>query len=218
MDINHILMTVLMAVIPLIFAITMHEAAHGFIAKICGDNTAYKLGRVTLNPVPHIDPLGSILFPGLMLISSISFGFPFIFGWAKPVPIDYSKLKNPKLDMSLIAIAGPLANLIMVFIWAIVAKYVTLHPYIQGMAFYGIMINVVLMVLNLLPIPPLDGSRIISSLLPVKLAYKYNSIERYGFFIILALIVIPFNGSNLLFFIMKPFITAVISLIQFIIF
>ena len=215
MDINHILMSALMAAIPLVFAITIHEAAHGFVAKIRGDDTAYKLSRVTLNPVSHIDLLGTILFPGLMLISSISFGFPFIFGWAKPVPIDYSKLKNPRLDMSLVAIAGPLANLIMAFIWAIVAKYITLHPYIQGMAFYGIMINVVLMILNLLPIPPLDGSRIISSLLPVNLAYRYNSIEKYGFVVVLALVIIPFNGSNLLFFIMQPFMTAVINLIQF---
>ncbi|ORM39083.1 peptidase M50 [Francisella endosymbiont of Ornithodoros moubata] len=218
MDINHILMSALMAAIPLVFAITIHEATHGFVAKIRGDDTAYKLSRVTLNPVSYIDPLGTILFPGLMLILSISFGFPFIFGWAKPVPIDYSKLKNPKLDMSLVAIAGPLVNLIMAFIWAIVAKYITLHPYIQGMAFYGIMINVVLMILNLLPIPPLDGSRIISSLLPVNLAYRYNSIEKYGFAIVLVLVIIPFNGSNLLFFIMQPFMTAVINLIQFTIF
>ncbi|ALB01442.1 peptidase M50 [Francisella persica ATCC VR-331] len=218
MDINHILMSALMAAIPLIFAITIHEAAHGFVAKIRGDDTAYKLNRVTLNPVSHIDPLGTILFPGLMLISSFLFGFPFIFGWAKPVPIDYSKLNNPRFDMSLVAIAGPLANLIMAFIWAIVAKYITLHPYIQGMAFYGIMINVVLMILNLLPIPPLDGSRIISSLLPVNLVYRYNSIEKYGFVIVLVLVIIPFNGSNLLFFIMQPFITVVINLIQFLIF
>lgn len=136
----------------------------------------------------------------------------------KPVPIDYTKLKRPKIDTILVAIAGPLANLAMAFIWAIVAKYITLHPYIQGMAFYGIMINVVLMILNLLPIPPLDGSRIISSLLPINLAYKYNSIEKYGFLIILALVIIPFNGSNLLFFIMQPFITTIINLIQFIIF
>ncbi|MFV9996240.1 MAG: site-2 protease family protein [Francisella endosymbiont of Hyalomma asiaticum] len=218
MDINHILMSALMVTIPLVFAITIHEATHGFVAKIRGDDTAYKLSRVTLNPVSYIDPLGTILFPVLMLILSISFGFPFIFGWAKPVPINYSKLKNPKLDMSLVAIAGPLANLIMAFIWAIVAKNITLHPYIQCMAFYGIMINVVLMILNLLPIPPLDGSRIISSLLPVNLAYRYNSIEKYGFAIVLALVIIPFNGSNLLFFIMQPFMRAVINLIQFTIF
>ena len=205
MDINHILITLLMVGIPLIFAITMHEAAHGIIAKIRGDNTAYNLGRVTLNPVSHIDPIGTIAIPGLMLLSSMAAGFPFIFGWAKPVPVDYNKLKKPRQDMALVALAGPLANFIMAILWAVVAKYITLHPYVQGMAFYGIMINIVLMILNLIPIPPLDGSKVVTAFLPQSLAFKYNSIQRYGFFILLALIIIPFNGSNLLFYIMKPF-------------
>lgn len=218
MDLNHILVTILMAGIPLIFAITMHEAAHAYIAKIRGDNTAYKLGRVTLNPVSHIDPIGTILVPGLMLVSSLAAGLPFIFGWAKPVPINFNNLKKPRTDMALVAIAGPLANLVMAILWAVVAKYVTLHPYIQGMAFYGIMINVVLMVLNLLPIPPLDGSRVVTSFLPTAAAYKYNSFQRYGFFILIALIIIPFDGSNLLFFIMKPFIAATTSFIEMIVF
>ncbi|API87358.1 site-2 protease family protein [Francisella uliginis] len=218
MDINHILITLLMAGIPLIFAITMHEAAHGLIAKIRGDNTAYNLGRVTLNPVSHIDPIGTIAIPGLMLLSSMAAGFPFIFGWAKPVPVDYNKLKKPRQDMALVALAGPLANFIMAILWAVVAKYITLHPYIQGMAFYGIMINIVLMILNLIPIPPLDGSKIVTAFLPQSLAFKYNSIQRYGFFILLALIIIPFNGSNLLFYIMKPFIVAITNLIQLIVF
>lgn len=218
MDLNHILITILMASIPLIFAITIHEAAHGFIAKYRGDDTAYKLGRVTLNPVSHIDPIGTIIVPGLMLITSFASGFPFIFGWAKPVPINYNNLKNPKIDIAIVAIAGPLANFLMAIIWAIVAKYVTLHPYIQGMAFYGIMINVILMVLNLLPIPPLDGSKVLTSFLPKDIAYKYNSLQKYGFYILLALILIPVNGSNLLFFIMKPFINIIINIIQAIVF
>lgn len=218
MDINHLLTLLLMAGIPLIFAITMHEAAHGLIAKLRGDNTAYNLGRVTLNPVSHIDPIGTLAIPGLMLLSSMAAGFPFIFGWAKPVPVDYNKLKNPKFDMALVAVAGPLANFIMALLWAVVAKYITLHPYIQGMAFYGIMINIVLMILNLIPLPPLDGSKIVTAFLPPSLAFKYNSIQRYGFFILIALIIIPFNGSNLLFYIMKPFIVAITSLIQFIVF
>ena len=218
MDINHILITLLMAGIPLIFAITMHEAAHGLIAKIRGDNTAYNLGRVTLNPVSHIDPIGTIAIPGLMLLSSMAAGFPFIFGWAKPVPVDYNKLKKPRQDMALVALAGPLANFIMAILWAIVAKYITLHPHVQGMAFYGIMINIVLMILNLIPIPPLDGSKVVTAFLPQSLAFKYNNIQRYGFFILLALIIIPFNGSNLLFYIMKPFIVAITSLIQLIVF
>ncbi|MED7789537.1 site-2 protease family protein [Francisella sp. 19X1-34] len=218
MDINHILITILMAGIPLIFAITMHEAAHGLIAKLRGDNTAYNLGRVTLNPVSHIDPIGTLLLPAIMLLSSIAAGFPFIFGWAKPVPVNYNNLKKPKLDMALVALAGPLANFIMAILWAVVAKYITLHPYIQGMAFYGIMINIVLMILNLIPIPPLDGSKIVTAFLSPSLALKYNSMQRYGFFILLALIIIPFNGSNLLFSIMKPFIVAITSFIQFIVF
>ncbi|QIW10731.1 site-2 protease family protein [Francisella sp. LA112445] len=218
MDINHILITILMAGIPLIFAITMHEAAHGLIAKLRGDNTAYNLGRVTLNPVSHIDPIGTLLLPGIMLLSSIAAGFPFIFGWAKPVPVNYSNLKKPRLDMALVALAGPLANYIMAILWAVVAKYITLHPYVQGMAFYGIMINIVLMILNLIPIPPLDGSKIIIAFLSPSLAFKYNSIQRYGFFILLALIIIPFNGSNLLFYIMKPFIIAITHIVQFIVF
>lgn len=218
MDINHILTTVLMAGIPLIFAITMHEAAHAFIAKVRGDLTAYNLGRVTLNPVSHIDPIGTILVPGLMLLSSIAAGFPFIFGWAKPVPINYNNLKRPRVDMAIVAAAGPISNLLMALGWAVVAKYITLHPYIQGMAFYGIMINVVLMVLNLLPIPPLDGSKVVSSFLPANAAYKYNSFQKYGFFILLALIIIPISNTNLLFYIMKPFIIITTNFIQMIVF
>lgn len=218
MDLNHILITSLMAIIPLVFAITIHEAAHGYIAKYRGDNTAYKLGRVSLNPVSHIDLIGTIIVPGLMLIGSLASGFPFIFGWAKPVPINYSNLKNPRLDIALVAIAGPLANFLMAIIWAIIAKYITSYPYIQGMAFYGVMINIVLMILNLLPIPPLDGSKIVASFLPKAIAYKYSNLQKYGFYILLALVLIPFNGSNLLFTIMKPFINIIINIIQLIIF
>ncbi|QEO56436.1 site-2 protease family protein [Francisella marina] len=218
MDLNHILITSLMAIIPLVFAITIHEAAHGYIAKYRGDNTAYKLGRVSLNPVSHIDLIGTIIVPGLMLIGSLASGFPFIFGWAKPVPINYSNLKNPRLDIALVAIAGPLANFLMAIIWAIIAKYITSYPYIQGMAFYGVMINIVLMILNLLPIPPLDGSKIVASFLPKAIAYKYSDLQKYGFYILFALVLIPFNGSNLLFIIMKPFINIIINIIQLIIF
>ncbi|APC96797.1 site-2 protease family protein [Francisella frigiditurris] len=214
MDLNQLLLTILMAGIPLIFAITLHEAAHAYIAKFRGDKTAYNLGRVTLNPVPHIDLIGTIIVPGLLLLSSMTVGFPFIFGWAKPVPINYNNLKNPRSDMAMVALAGPLANFIMAVVWALLYKHITLHPYIQQMALYGMIINVVLMVLNLLPIPPLDGSRIVSAILPPKVAYKYNSIERYGFFILLALIIIPFQGGNLLFFILNPFISFTLQIIQ----
>ena len=214
MNINQILMTVLMAGIPLIFAITMHEAAHGFIAKLRGDNTAYKLGRVTLNPVPHIDPIGTVLVPAIMLLSSLTAGFPFVFGWAKPVPVNYNNLKNSKSDMALVALAGPMANFFMALIWISIYKHIDLHPYIQEMALYGVMINVVLMILNLLPIPPLDGSKIISAFLTPAMAYKYNSYERYGFMILIALIITPYHNSSILFQIMNPFIATVIKILQ----
>lgn len=214
MDINQILMMILMAGIPLIFAITMHEAAHGFVAKLRGDNTAYQLGRVTLNPVSHIDFIGTILVPAVMLLSTLAAGFPFIFGWAKPVPVNYNNLKKPRSDMALVALAGPMANFVMAIIWMVIYKHVELHPYIQGMALYGIMINVVLMILNLLPIPPLDGSKIITALLSPSMAYKYNSYERYGFMILIVLIVIPIGGSSLLFYIMSPFISFITQVIQ----
>jgi Zn-dependent protease len=214
MDINQILMMLLMAGIPLIFAITMHEAAHGFVAKLRGDSTAYNLGRVTLNPVPHIDPIGTILVPAVMLLSTLAAGFPFIFGWAKPVPINYNNLKKPRSDMALVALAGPMANFLMAIVWMTVYKHINLHPYIQGMAQYGVMINVVLMVLNLLPMPPLDGSKIVSAFLSPSMAYKYNSYERFGFMILIALIIIPLGGSSLLFYIMSPFITFVTHIIQ----
>lgn len=199
--------------IPLIFAITLHEAAHGFIAKLRGDNTAYNSGRVTLNPVPHIDPIGTLLIPGLMLLSSATVGMPFIFGWAKPVPVDYRNLKNPRVDSALVALAGPVANLLMAVIWAIVFTQVSFHPFIKSMAGYGVIINIVLMILNLLPIPPLDGSRIVTSFLSPTAAYKYNQYERYGFIILLALCIIPLGNSNILFYAISPIINTIISLI-----
>ena len=216
MDINQILMMLLMAGIPLIFAITMHEAAHGFVAKLRGDNTAYQLGRVTLNPVSHIDPIGTILVPAVMLLSTLAAGFPLIFGWAKPVPVNYNNLKNPRTDMALVALAGPMANFVMAIIWMLVYKHLSLHPYIHGMALYGVMINIVLMILNLLPIPPLDGSKIVSAFLRPSIAYKYNSYERYGFMILIVLIIIPLGGSSLLFYMMNPFIIFITHLIQII--
>ena len=216
MDINQILMMLLMAGIPLIFAITMYEAAHGFVAPLRGGNTAYQLGRVTLNPVSHIDPIGTILVPAVMLLSTLAAGFPLIFGWAKPVPVNYNNLKNPRTDMALVAVAGPMANFVMAIIWMLVYKHLSLHPYIHGMALYGVMINIVLMILNLLPIPPLDGSKIVSAFLRPSIAYKYNSYERYGFMILIVLIIIPLGGSSLLFYMMNPFIIFITHLIQII--
>ncbi|QXP83642.1 site-2 protease family protein [Methylococcus sp. Mc7] len=177
--------------LPVLFAITLHEVAHGWAASRLGDNTAKSLGRLSLNPLRHIDLVGTILVPGLLL----AFG-GFIFGWAKPVPVDWGRLRHPRRDMALVAVAGPGANLVMALGWAILLRlamelpesldYVALPLGLMGKA--GIAINSVLMVLNLLPIPPLDGSRVVSTLLPLRAAIQYSRIEPYGFWILLILI------------------------------
>jgi Zn-dependent protease len=178
-------------VLPVIFAITGHEVAHGWMAKKYGDNTAFMQGRLTLNPIKHIDLLGTIIIPGLLLISFTGF----IFGWAKPVPVDYRNFANPKRAIMMVALAGPVSNLIMAFAWAMLARIgVSLHeyeflsdPFIQiGKA--GIHINLILALINLLPIPPLDGSRVVSGILPNYWAWRFNQLEKYGFIILLALL------------------------------
>ena len=178
------------SIIPVLLAITVHEAAHGYAAKHFGDKTAYYLGRITLNPIKHIDPLGTVVIPGMLLLLSA----PFLFGWAKPVPVNFSNLNNPKKDMMWVALAGPASNLVMAIIWAIIlglfkSSGTSYALFIIGMAQVGIMINLVLMLLNLLPIPPLDGGRMAVSLLPSPWSYKLASIERYGMFILIFLIV-----------------------------
>jgi Zn-dependent protease len=178
------------SIIPVLLAITVHEAAHGYAAKHFGDKTAYFLGRITLNPIKHIDPIGTVVIPGMLLLLSA----PFLFGWAKPVPVNFSNLNNPKKDMMWVALAGPASNLAMAIIWAIVlglfkSSGASYALFIIGMAQVGIMINLVLMLLNLLPIPPLDGGRMAVSLLPSPWSYKLASIERYGMFILIFLIV-----------------------------
>lgn len=189
---------VAIAIIPLLFAITLHEAAHGWVANKFGDKTALMLGRVSLNPFRHIDLFGTIILPIFMLLVG-----GFIFGWAKPVPINWRNLHNPRRDMAFVAIAGPLANLLMAIFWAIIAKLNllffgggglnqtlrTIALFIHFTSLFGISINVFLMILNLIPIPPLDGSRIISSLLPPNLAASYEKIEPYGVWIVLALLI-----------------------------
>lgn len=179
--------------IPVLFAITLHEYAHGWVAMRLGDKTAYMLGRVTLNPFAHIDPLGTVILPVVCLALG-----NFIFGWAKPVPVDWRNLKKPRRDAALVAIGGPIANLLMAIGWTIVAKIsLVLHQsgspnaiFFIYMGHAGIVINLVLMVLNLIPIPPLDGSRVVSSLLPPKWAFVYGRIEPYGFFILIGLLVL----------------------------
>ncbi len=180
--------TLLIWVIPVLLAITLHEAAHGWTASKFGDHTARMMGRVTLNPVKHIDPVGTVIVPLALLIMSTGF----IFGWAKPVPINFNALRSPKSGMIWVALAGPGANLIMAIGWLFVAilSFNNNIPIMLKMAGAGIFINILLAVFNLLPIPPLDGSRVISALLPNPLAYKYNQLERFGFVILIGLMFI----------------------------
>lgn len=186
--------------IPVIFAITLHEAAHGYVAKFFGDKTAWMLGRVTLNPIKHIDLVGTILVPLVILMMSKILGGGFIlFGWAKPVPVNFSALRHPKRDMLWVAAAGPAANLFMAIFWALVIKLgIEMGDnYTQPMALMGaagIFINAILMALNLLPLPPLDGGRITFSLLPNRFANQYSRLEPYGFFILLGLMVVGWLG------------------------
>ncbi|HIE90864.1 MAG: site-2 protease family protein [Methylophilaceae bacterium] len=173
--------------LPIVFAITVHEAAHGYVAKYFGDLTAEKLGRITLNPIKHIDPIGTILFPVLTLMLG-----GILFGWAKPVPVNFANLRNPKKDMLWVAAAGPASNFLMAIFWTLVLNYSSSFSGSIGFFFLemskvGIIINLVLMVLNLLPLPPLDGGRIAVSLLPMNLAVMLSQLERYGFIILIAL-------------------------------
>lgn len=177
--------------LPVLFAITVHEVAHGWVARRLGDPTAMMMGRLTLNPIKHIDPVGTLLIPGVLLLLG-----GFVFGWAKPVPVTWENLRNPKRDMALVAAAGPVANLGMALLWAVVMKagmlfadslnWIAIPLIYMGGA--GISINIILMVLNLLPLPPLDGGRVLTGLLPGRLAWKFSRIEPYGFFILLGLL------------------------------
>lgn len=186
--------------LPILFAITVHEVAHGWVAKRLGDPTAMMLGRLTLNPIKHIDPVGTLLIPGLLLLIG-----GFVFGWAKPVPVTWENLRNPKRDMAIVAAAGPVANLIMALLWAVVMKigvasagsmeWIAVPLIYMGGA--GITINIVLMVLNLLPLPPLDGGRVITGLLPGPMAWRFSRIEPYGFFILVALLATGLLGRIL---------------------
>jgi len=202
------------AILPLIFAITVHEVAHGWVAKQFGDPTAQRLGRLTLNPLKHIDPIGTVVVPVLLLMLG-----GFIFGWAKPVPVTWENLRHPKRDMAIVAAAGPAANLLMALIWAVVLRVgVTLGPTswagipMQYMGEFGIQINVVLMVLNLIPLPPLDGGRVAVGLLPGPWAWQLARIEPFGFFILLALL-----ATGVLSAIISPPISMVMHLVSLVV-
>ena len=196
--------TLLIYIIPLLFAITLHEAAHGWMASKLGDHTARMMGRVTLDPTKHIDPIGTIAIPLVLLLSSSGF----IFGWAKPVPINFNALRNGKNGMIWVALAGPGANIVMAVCWLfvmIIAINMNIAVLIE-MGRIGILVNCVLAVFNLLPIPPLDGSRVISALLPNRLAYQYNQLEQYGLYILLGLMFL--GGFN---YLVRPWVELILG-------
>ncbi len=209
-DLN-LLSTLFVFIIPVIFAVTVHEVAHGWVASQCGDSTAKSLGRLTLNPVKHIDPVGTILVPAVMFFAS-----GFVFGWAKPVPVNWRNLGHPRRDMALVAIAGPAANLLMLLLWAVLAKAIALFgsdvnyfiQLIYIMCGIGITINIVLMILNLFPLLPLDGGRILTAMLPRNLASIFSRMEPYGLVILVLLLV-----SGILWKILVPIIGGTENLI-----
>ena len=189
MDYTNLIQNVLIYALPVLLAITVHEAAHGYAARHYGDNTAYALGRITLNPLKHIDPIGTILMPLVLIFS----GSPFLFGYAKPVPVHFGNLNNPKRDMVWVALAGPASNLAMALIWGIVFYLLqgagVNESFFNKMAQGGILVNAVMFAFNLFPLPPLDGGRILVGLLPYKYAELVSRVEPWGFFIVLGLVV-----------------------------
>ena len=191
MDLGHLIQTVSLYALPVLFAITLHEAAHGYAARHFGDNTAWMMGRVTLNPLRHIDPVGTILMPLLLYFATSG---AMLFGYAKPVPVRFGHLRHPKRDMVWVALAGPAANLLQALVWGI--AFYLLHaggvtePFFLKMAQGGVLVNVVMFAFNLFPLPPLDGGRILVGLLPYRQAAAVSRIEPWGFFIVMALVML----------------------------
>jgi Zn-dependent protease len=218
---SQILPLIAILALPMLFAITVHEAAHGWVANRRGDHTALMLGRVTFNPIKHIDPVGTIAVPlGIFLLSSLG-GAPFLFGWAKPVPVNWRKLGHPRLDMALVAAAGPTANLLMALAWGLMITFLDLlsasaafanagwvMEFFTLMCAAGVLINLVLMVLNLFPLLPLDGGRILNAALPPRLSYYYSRLEPFGLIILILLL---FSGAFSM--ILFPAVSAVLSVI-----
>jgi Zn-dependent protease len=201
-----IIQTIAIYAIPVLLAITLHEAAHGYVAKLFGDTTAFVAGRITLNPMKHIDPIGTIAVPLFILLASKLAGGPgMLFGWAKPVPVDIGSLRKPKRDMIFVAGAGPAANLLMAIGWVLFANVLRYfgsgEDYFYLVAQAGVSVNLVLMALNLLPIPPLDGGRMLIGLLPHRASYAFSRIEPYGLMIVIALMV-----THTLEFFLMPFL------------
>jgi Zn-dependent protease len=232
MDVNQLVQTVAIYAIPVLFAITLHEAAHGYVARHFGDMTAHAQGRISLNPVRHVDWVGTLIVPLAIVLLTAG---KFIFGWAKPVPVNYSALRRPRQHMAWVAAAGPAANLVMAVIWAMILRagisasergeawteiahvYGTgglvegalrhgtgAAEYLIGVAAAGVLVNLLLMLLNLLPIPPLDGGRIVTSLLPRRAAWRFAKLEPLGVPLLLLLVFVPVYGSNALSLILAP--------------
>lgn len=220
MDIERIIFLIAAGAIPVLFAITLHEVAHGWVANKLGDSTAKMLGRLTVNPIKHIDPVGTIALPiGMLVMSLATMGQPMAFGWAKPIPVNTRNLKSPRKDMAIVAVAGPLSNFIMAVFWTLVLIIVmnlisdpNIGRGFATMAQIGIVFNLILMVLNLLPLPPLDGGRVLAGLVPRSMADVLDRIEPYGFIILIGLLFLGVLGQ-----LIGPIISALYSfLISFV--
>ena len=212
LNINQLVQTLAIYALPVLFAITLHEAAHGYVARHFGDMTAHAQGRISLNPIRHIDVIGTIVVPLVILFVS---GYKFLFGWAKPVPVNYSALRKPRRHMAWVAAAGPAANLAMALAWALILKIAVLLPstsfagFLELMARAGILVNLVFMFLNLLPILPLDGGRILASLLPSRAAWQYAKLEPLGVPLLVILLL-----TNVLSVVLQPLVGASDALIR----
>jgi Zn-dependent protease len=220
MDVNSLVQTVAIYALPVLFAITLHEAAHGYVARHFGDMTAHAQGRISLNPIRHIDLVGTIIVPIVILLTTQKLiGGGLLFGWAKPVPVNYSALRKPRQHMALVAAAGPGANLLMALFWIVVLKIAVLVPdtgysyFAALVAQAGISVNLIFMFLNLLPILPLDGGRIVASLLPTRAAWRYSKLEPFGLPLLVILLV-----TNVLSFVLGPLVGASDALIRALVF